>query len=141
MPPNIVLHNLAFVAFFLIMTVSARTNGGSSPAVPPSNTVKAILFDMDGTLLDTESLSDKAVLLAAFRGTIPSYILAQSPMSNHSIPWELKKQLLGLRGAEWAPIVIRWAEQHWQAPAGEEPIVWPDAMELWKAWEEHLGNM
>ncbi|KAL3901149.1 MAG: hypothetical protein SGARI_006117 [Bacillariaceae sp.] len=96
---------------------------------------------MDGTLLDTETLSDKAVLLATFGGKIPPYILAQSPMSEHSIPWELKKQLLGLRGAEWAPIVLAWAEKHWQAPSGEEQIVWPNAMQLWKAWEEHLGNM
>jgi beta-phosphoglucomutase-like phosphatase (HAD superfamily) len=128
------------VFVFITMTVSARIDG-SPPSHPANTAVKAILFDMDGTLLDTETLSDKAVLLATFGGNIPPYILAQPPMSEHSIPWELKKQLLGLRGAEWAPIVVEWAKKHWQAPSEEPETVWPDAMQLWKAWEEHLGDM
>lgn len=74
--------------------------------------VKAILFDMDGTLLDTESLSDKAVLLA-FGSSLPESVLQVEPMSKCRLPWELKKQILGLRGAEWAPIVLSYAESHW----------------------------
>jgi HAD superfamily hydrolase (TIGR01509 family) len=128
-----------------IATMTASTTDASDAASPSPTTIKAILFDMDGTLLDTESLSDKAVLLASFGGTIPPRILAQSPMSEYSIPWELKKQLLGLRGAEWAPIVIRYAQQHWQSSPNDddddEKVVFPDAMQLWKAWEDHLSDM
>ncbi|KAG7372445.1 HAD family hydrolase [Nitzschia inconspicua] len=125
------------------MTASTDTHTASETTIADdgcSPTIKAILFDLDGTLLDTETLSDKAVLLATFGGAIPPHILAQSPMSNYSIPWELKKQLLGLRGAEWAPIVIDYAQRHWQ-PSKGNPIRFPDAMQLWKAWEDHLSDM
>ena len=74
--------------------------------------IKAILFDLDGTLLDTESLSDKAVLLA-FGPSLPSEVLQQPPMSDFTLPWDLKKQILGLRGAEWAPIALNYAKVHW----------------------------
>jgi FMN phosphatase YigB (HAD superfamily) len=74
--------------------------------------IKGILFDMDGTLLDTESLSDKAVLLA-FGPSLPAQVLQDAPMSNYILPWELKKQILGLRGAEWAPIALNYAKENW----------------------------
>ena len=74
--------------------------------------VKAVLFDMDGTLLDTESLSDKAVLLA-FGSSLPEAILNQEPMKDYRLPWEAKKQILGLRGAEWTPIILNYAKEHW----------------------------
>jgi beta-phosphoglucomutase-like phosphatase (HAD superfamily) len=84
------------------------------------NRVKAILFDMDGTLLDTESLSDKAVLLA-FGSSLPQEVLQESPMSDYRLPWELKKQILGLRGAEWAPIVLSYAKEHWGVTEAMSP--------------------
>ena len=95
--------------------------------------IKAILFDLDGTLLDTESLSDKAVLLAfemprttdaeakASSGpesrisSLPNDVLERPPMSEYRLPWELKRQLLGLRGSEWSPIVLKYAEKNWGA--------------------------
>ena len=89
------------------IATEAKETVSSTPLTP----VKAILFDMDGTLLDTESLSDKAVLLATFGGNIPPGILSQAPMSSYGIPWELKKQLLGLRGSEWAPIVLSYGRK------------------------------
>lgn len=67
---------------------------------------------MDGTLLDTESLSDKAVLLA-YGSSLPSQVLQEAPMSQYILPWELKKQILGLRGAEWAPIALNYAKTYW----------------------------
>jgi beta-phosphoglucomutase-like phosphatase (HAD superfamily) len=85
-----------------------------------SSNVKAILFDMDGTLLDTESLSDKAVLLA-FGSSLPDEVLQEQPMSDYRLPWELKKQILGLRGTEWAPLVLSYAKEHWGVTEERSP--------------------
>lgn len=82
--------------------------------------IKAILFDMDGTLLDTESLSDKALLMA-YGPSLPEHVLQQPPMCNHLLPWELKKQILGLRGAEWAPIALNYAKDHWGVTEERSP--------------------
>ena len=73
--------------------------------------IKAILFDMDGTLLDTEALSDKALLLA-FGSSLRPKVFEIKPMSTYRLPWELKKQILGLRGNEWIPIARNYAVQH-----------------------------
>jgi beta-phosphoglucomutase-like phosphatase (HAD superfamily) len=86
----------------------------------PAAKIKAILFDMDGTLLDTESLSDKAVLLA-FGSSLPDHMLQESPMSNYRLPWELKKQILGLRGSEWAPIALSYAKENWGVTEERSP--------------------
>jgi beta-phosphoglucomutase-like phosphatase (HAD superfamily) len=75
-------------------------------------TIKAILFDLDGTLLDTEALSDKAVLVA-LGSWLPPQVLQESPMKEFRLPWDLKKQILGLRGSEWIPLVLQYAEKHW----------------------------
>lgn len=84
----------------------------ATPTETNTPTIKAILFDMDGTLLDTEALSDKAILLA-FGTSLPAKVLEEPPMSSYSVPWELKKQVLGLRGAEWVPLVLDYAKKNW----------------------------
>ena len=61
---------------------------------------------------DTEALSDKAVLLS-FGPSLPKSVLEKSPMNEFRLPWDLKKQILGLRGAEWTPIVLGYAKEHW----------------------------
>ena len=47
-----------------------RENSSSTNDTRRRTTIKAIIFDMDGTLLDTESLADKAILQALFGNTI-----------------------------------------------------------------------
>ena len=88
--------------------------------------IKAILFDLDGTLLDTETLSDRA-MLEVFKGLLAPEIVQECASRGHRIPWELKKKLLGLRGSEWAPIVIEYARNVWNVP--EEKL--PSVSELW----------
>mmetsp|Transcript_2829 Transcript_2829/g.4039 ORF Transcript_2829/g.4039 Transcript_2829/m.4039 type:complete len:290 (+) Transcript_2829:211-1080(+) len=109
-------------------------SSSNEPTMPKA--IKAILFDMDGTLLDTEALSDKAVLLA-FGRTLDPKILQKPPMSDFRLPWELKKRILGLRGTDWIPIVKEYAVQHWQVK--EESF--PSIDKFQKSWEESLNLM
>ena len=55
--------------------------------------IKAVIFDLDGTLLDTEPLSTQAI----------KYVI--QPYGGN-IDWDLKKRLLGKRGPDWSRIVI-----------------------------------
>lgn len=74
-----------------------------------TRTIRAVLFDLDGTLLDTETLSDQAII-QAFGESLSKEIRNQH---SEKLPWELKKQLLGKRGDEWTPIAIRYAQERW----------------------------
>ncbi|MGK3754096.1 MAG: pseudouridine-5'-monophosphatase [Bacillariaceae sp.] len=151
-------------------SAAATTTADSSSSEEPSssiisNSIKAILFDMDGTLLDTESLADKAILMALFGGThnnnsassssssssssaknnddrsfLPESIRFKPPTSEWRLPWELKKQILGLRGKEWAPICLKWAaEQHCCDPDSSFQL--PTVQELIDSWEYNLNGM
>ncbi|GAX11492.1 hypothetical protein FisN_22Lh185 [Fistulifera solaris] len=97
--------------------------------------IKAVLFDLDGTLLDTEALSDKAIL-AVFQNKLPESLWQSYASEGYRLPWELKKQLLGLRGSEWAPIVISYARDVWNIADYNLPTV----TELWQGWEEKLDE-
>ena len=88
------------------------------------NNIKAVLWDMDGTLLDTETLSDRAIL----------DIL--KPSRENMIPWELKKPTLGLRGADWIPMVLDFARDEWKIPVSEIPTL----EEFWERWETLLNE-
>ena len=64
----------------------------------------------DGTLLDTEALSDQAGI-DAFGSALPQKY--QEELKGR-LPWEIKSKILGLRGSEWIPMVLKYAESHWE---------------------------
>jgi HAD superfamily hydrolase (TIGR01509 family) len=75
----------------------------------------------------TFRLSDKAILQ-----------LLQPPDSvvPREVPWELKKPTLGLRGADWIPMVLQWAVQEWKMPTDQIPTL----QEFWESWEDLLNE-
>ena len=90
--------------------IRSRVIGSSLKAI-----TRAVLFDLDGTCIDTETISTKAIQLAL------------DPFDKH-IDWTLKKKLLGLRGVDWATIVV---EEH-----GIQSQLSPEA--LVRQWEANL---
>lgn len=97
--------------------------------LPPNGAaVKAILWDMDGTLLDTETLSDVAIYEAL---QIDPKI---REANDNRLPWEIKEPTLGKRGDEWVPMVIDYAVQNWGL---QDPPHWND---MWDKQEEILNS-
>ncbi|KAL7539955.1 hypothetical protein ACHAXR_009756 [Thalassiosira sp. AJA248-18] len=122
-------------------------------------TIKAVIFDLDGTLLDTESLSCQAVIesFALTSLTIPPEILSSLKAGGSLLPWDLKRKILGLRGSEWVPIVLSYAQEHWGV---DMALNWKDGWQttsidndkdsenrrtmvdtFWKAWEVRLNEL
>lgn len=104
--------------------------------------IKAIIFDLDGTLLDTESLSDKAIL-QAFGDSLPEKVKEERRQDGNRLPWEIKKQIVGLRGGDWIPMVIAYAQKHWGVAKHGEPSDLPpppSVEEMWRLWEENLNS-
>jgi pseudouridine-5'-monophosphatase len=99
--------------------------------------IKAILFDLDGTLLDTEALSDKAVLFA-FGDSLPAKVLEERAAADYRLPWDMKKQILGLRGAEWIPKAIAYGQEHWGVSTTDNAAP-PALQDFWNAWEDNLS--
>jgi beta-phosphoglucomutase-like phosphatase (HAD superfamily) len=113
-----------------------------SPATPTGQrTVKAILFDLDGTLLDTEALSDKAIL-QAFGESLPPPVREERRREGDRLPWEIKQQIVGLRAGDWIPMVIKYAQENWgvakNGDSSSELPPPPSVGELWDAWEANL---
>ena len=96
----------------------------------PRRNVSAILFDLDGTLLDTESLSDVAMLQAL---KVQGGLLQRL---NGKLPWELKSRILGMRGSEWSPIVIHYFRSTFGLGDGTPGNEELSPSKLWGDWEE-----
>ena len=120
-PP--LLHTYSYYPSYLAYTTIMLTK------VPPNaGPIKAILWDMDGTLLDTETLSDVAIYEA----------LCISPKireaNQHKLPWDIKEPTLGKRGDEWVPMVIDYAVEKWGLL---DPPHWND---MWDKQEAILNS-
>jgi hypothetical protein len=88
----------------------------SSP--PPAITIQAVLFDLDGTLLDTEALSDRACIQAFQQYGVP---VPHIVVKEERLPWVIKKQITGLPGSEWIPMVLQFAQDYWIIPQQHQP--------------------
>jgi pseudouridine 5'-phosphatase len=108
--------------------------------------IKAIIFDLDGTLLDTEALSDKAMwaslpphaLEQHMSGTITTTTqLPEGYCGLQLLPWDLKRQILGLRVSDWGPIVLKYARENWGMTEDQLPTV----DKLGSHWEHNLNQL
>jgi pseudouridine-5'-monophosphatase len=59
------------------------------------HTIKAVIFDLDGTLLDTEDISTRATEMVL------------SSCTDARIDWATKQQILGMRSEDWGNFLIR----------------------------------
>lgn len=84
-----------------------------------SNKISAIIFDLDGTLLDTEEISTQATELAL------------APFTNRKIVWEIKQQILGLRSDAWCSILIEKFNLHDSLSPNQ----------LATEWERNMGTL
>jgi HAD superfamily hydrolase (TIGR01509 family) len=93
--------------------------------------IAAVIFDLDGTLLDTEPLSTEAInlALADIQRDLGGGGGTQAPMI---VEWELKSELIGLRDAEWAAKVL---DHFGLAALGVAPHLLVDA------WHRHLHTL
>ena len=129
--------------------VSSKSTHGTSMAPPPPK-ISAIIFDLDGTLLDTETLSCTAVLDAFGPSLSEEMRQMLRETENYKLPWELKKQTLGLQGHAWIPMVLEYGKKHWNVRSAEDgeshsnddlPPPAPSVSEFWQRWETQLSDM
>ena len=121
------------------------------PSTPPPK-ISAAIFDLDGTLLDTETLSCTAVLDAFGPSLSEEMRQMLRETENYKLPWELKKQTLGLQGHAWIPLVLEYGKVHWNVRSAEDgeshstddlPLTppAPSVSEFWQRWENQLSDM
>ena len=85
--------------------------------------------------------------------SIPANIFESLKNNGLILPWELKRSILGLRGSEWIPIVLQYAQENWGV---DMPLNWQDyssddntncedrekvISSFWKAWEVRLNEL
>jgi len=111
---------------FLLVTVKCLSTSSSSKMKSLTH-IEGILFDMDGTLLETESLGCKAVYLT-LKNQMSEEARQGFKERNYRMEWELKQQTLGLPDRKWPFIVFDWAQKHWGV---KEPPTVDDFLERW----------
>jgi pseudouridine-5'-monophosphatase len=99
---------------------------------------KGILFDMDGTLLETESLGCNAVYYT-LKDQMSEEARESFKERNFRMEWKLKQQTLGLPDRKWPPIVFEWAKKNWGV---EDPPTVDEFVEKWDAnMFEHMSGV
>jgi beta-phosphoglucomutase-like phosphatase (HAD superfamily) len=85
-------------------------------AFPPIHLIRGVIFDLDGTLLDTETESTHAINLA---------------LAHHgaAITPDIKRAIIGMRSSEWSSYVI--------TTLGLDGKM--DPLDLVRQWEENLS--
>ena len=135
-----------FFSFFLLLSLahsfmgpvaddgagsSISGDGGASPAI------KGIIFDLDGTLLDTEKLADEAIISA----------LNVHPFCEGGrLPWEIKGEIIGLKGSDWSTKVVEYFEGRCRDdPLKSSQVKLVEPRALLERWErlmiETCGNV
>ena len=107
----------------------------SSPTTPMP---QAILFDMDGTLLDSEVLGCRAVYF------VLEHYMTQAAKDSFKhrdllMPWTLKQQTLGLPGPKWAAIVLKWAREKW-VDTDSDNVALPSVTEFLQQWDQNMSD-
>lgn len=139
------------VVILVIYTSPASTlafeirNMDPPPTIPPplppqpwcNHNIQGIIFDLDGTLLDTETLSDHA-MYTALNISLDIVNKLNGDTTDGRLPWELKRQILGLRSSDWGPIVIKYATTEWGLSGDSSPS---SSEELAAKWEEQLNEL
>ena len=97
--------------------------------------IDAVIFDLDGTLLDTERLSDEAMLYVLFGLSKENTQHADDLL----LPWELKSSILGLRGSEWSPMVLEYFKEYGYRGKSCGDLISPE--QLWARWECRLNEL
>jgi beta-phosphoglucomutase-like phosphatase (HAD superfamily) len=125
--------------------------------------IQGIIFDLDGTLLDTERLSDAATY-EAFGDAV---LETKKSQFGNVLPWEIKSKIMGMPGSTWIPMVIDYLLEHWGVNViayATPPVLSlvkddqelihllrnrkpgdtiPSGIvnEFWKRWEENLNKL
>jgi HAD superfamily hydrolase (TIGR01509 family) len=106
-----------------------------STTAPHVTLPAGFLFDMDGTILDSEVLGCKAVYLT-LEDKMSEVAKRDFMARDYRMEWPLKQQTLGLPGSKWAAIVLEWARQNWGVAESDLPSV----EEFLEQWDQHMSN-
>jgi len=68
--------------------------------------IRGVIFDLDGTLLDTKSLADTAIL-DTFGSSFDKSRMREILEEPNKLQWNLKKNILGLRGDSILKALVR----------------------------------
>ncbi|KAG7370314.1 HAD-like domain containing protein [Nitzschia inconspicua] len=116
-------------------TTTTTTTATDNDDCPPI--IQGVLFDLDGTLLDSEPIGCRAVY-----ETLKDYMSDQARKDfqrrDYTMEWSLKQQTLGLPGPQWAAVVLDWAQQqHWGGGSSQKL---PTVDEFLTTWDQHMSE-
>ena len=91
------IHELIFFVVLFLETISntKSVKMQATTILPIRHEIRAVIFDLDGTLLDTETLSSTAIQR-----------VLDSVGCENEFTWDLRRKLFGLRGPDWSAMVV-----------------------------------